>query len=116
MSMSETTMTIDESLSIACQPSSPLATSRTANDVDRMRLKVVRTNFESSTIRTFFSGISVPCAMDGSAGEVDHDPAAHLGVHEALECRRQFLEGNGLHHLLQPRRPQVRREPAPDLG
>src|SRR6185369_11011122 len=116
MSMSDTTMTMDGSLSIACQPSSPLATSRTANDTDRMRLKVVRTNFESSTIRTFFSGMSVPCAMGGSGREVDHDPAAHLRAHEALERRRQLLEWDGLDHLLQLLRPQVRRQPAPDLG
>src|SRR6185312_11128451 len=57
MSRSENTMTIDGSLWIAFQAASPSTSSRTANEALRIRLNVVRTNFESSTISTRFSGM-----------------------------------------------------------
>ncbi len=58
MSKSQNTSTIEGSLWIASQPASPSAASITSNVSLRMRLNVVRTNFESSTRRTCFAGIS----------------------------------------------------------
>src|SRR4051812_8767358 len=114
MSMSDTTITMVGSLSMACQPSSPLGTSRTAKEVLRIRLKVVRTNFESSTIRTLFSGMS--CAIGASAGQVDDDPPSYARGNEALEDGRQLFERNGFDHLLQARRLQIGPEASPYFG
>src|SRR5690606_27689524 len=119
MSRSDTTMAMAGSASIACQADSPSAHSRTAKEALRMRLKVVRTNFESSTMRTRFSGMSPACATPASSrrlgGEVHDHAAAHLGVDEAVEHGGKLLEGDRLAHVLQHRRAQVAREPAPDL-
>src|SRR4051812_8580038 len=64
MSRSENTMTMDGSLWIACQAASPSTSSRTANEALRIRLNVVRTNFESSTIRTRCSGVCVAFVIE----------------------------------------------------
>ena len=59
MSRSENTITIELSSWIVFQAASPSTASRTTKLDLRMRLNVVRTNFESSTMSTRFSAVSV---------------------------------------------------------
>src|SRR5262245_7040613 len=104
------TMTIDLSLSIAIQPASPSASSRTAKFASRMRLKVARTNLESSTSSTVRCGRS---AMRSLLRQVDDDAAVDLRVDEVVEDARQLGERYGARHLLQQRRLEVARHPLP---
>src|SRR5678816_1039335 len=64
LSRSENTMTIELSSWIVFQAASPSTASRTTKLDLRMRLNVVRTNFESSTMSTRFSAASVAFPID----------------------------------------------------
>src|SRR2546421_1123358 len=113
MSRSVNTMTIDASLSSACQAASPSASSRTANEALRMLAKVLRTNFESSTTRTHLCGRSLDSAMRALFRKVDHDAALHPGIDEVIEYLGKVAEGDGAAHLLQERRAHVARKALP---
>src|SRR5438105_10610693 len=115
MSRSVNTMTIEGSLSSACQAASPSASSRTANEALRMLAKVLRTNFESSTTRTHRCGRSLDSAMRALFRKVDHDAALHPGIDEVVEYLGKVAEGDGAAHLLQERRAHVARKALPYL-
>src|SRR2546425_11743155 len=112
MSRSVSTITIPGSLSMAAQPASPSASSRTANDGRRIETKVVRTNFESSTTSTHLCARSV----DGGTlllRQVDDDSPAHLGVDEVVEHAGELRQRNGAAHLLEERRLEIRGKALP---
>src|SRR5689334_15851779 len=111
MSRSVNTMTIAGSLATAFQAASPSASSRTANEVLRMPLKVVRTNLESSAIRTRFCGTSADDMV--LLREVDHDAAAHPGADEIVEHAGQVAQRDGARHFLQQRRLEIGGEAPP---